>query len=118
MPWPTDPAVAAVFEALLLFRETHGPEKLKDLLAQELGRETVIARIAAARKTEAGMAETEGDARSSLSEEDEAELFGALEFYADPENYARRGSKPSSITVDRGKRARKVLDSLGAEGRE
>jgi hypothetical protein len=110
MPWPTNEALEALLEALFTFRQIEGPDKLVDFLQYELGREMLMARIAQSRKAEAG---TKADAQREALES----TVTALEFYADPDNYApRRGQSKSAIDRDAGKVARGALEAIGEEG--
>lgn len=115
MDWNPDKATMAVFDALLTYQEIHGDKATFTLIRDEFTRLTVTRerRETSAENLQLIRANAELEKRLGIADE-------ALQFYADQDNYKKRGSRSAAIEDDKGHTARDALEAItdGADVKE
>jgi hypothetical protein len=112
MSWPNDEVYSKAALALLIMEELHGDEETIRFLQQELVRRHVIKEHRAAHRALVAIAQRQATDASAETDRTVAALIAALEFYADQDNYKRRGNKPSDVSADGGFVAREALAKI------
>lgn len=117
-------ALKRITQATLLFKEIYGAQGLRTFLLQELTREICLGEICLGEIAERNRAlviaaETRAAAEADAKRADLLQTaIEALAFYADSDNYDRRGAKPSPISADKGDFARNALEAIDAASAE
>lgn len=110
---PDNGALKRVTEATLIFKDIYGAQGLRTYLLQELTREICLGEIAERNRRLHDAAEARAIAATAAKHADLLQIaIEALEFYADSENYDRRGAKPSAVAADKGDIARNAIDTI------
>ena len=112
-------ALKRITQATLIFKDIYGAQGLRTFLLQELTREICLGEIAERNRALVIAAETRAAAEADAKRADLLQTaIEALAFYADSDNYDRRGAKPSPISADKGDFARNALEAIDAASAE
>ena len=112
-------ALKRITQATLIFKDIYGAQGLRTFLLQELTREICLGEIAERNRALVIAAETRAAAEADAKRADLLQTaIEALAFYADSDNYDRRGAKPSPISADKGDFARNALEAIDAAAAE
>jgi len=117
--WPTNEALNRLIESSLIYRDIKGDKAYCAFLLQELTREIALGKIDERKRALVVAAETRAAAEADAKRADLLQVaIEALAFYADSDNYDRRGAKPSPISADKGDVARNALEAIDAASAE